>query len=354
MTSPFNGIKPFNVRSASQEEYLALNRHNNRIRLERLPNDPPIPLEEMIQNLQTLPQFVEMPMWVILTPGREAIIAVGFLILMRTEDNRHLGKFDISVAADQRRKGLARQLLAPLASIAQQDKRRLLITQTMDRLPGGKEFMIRLGATKGLETHTNQLCMANLDPALVAAWLAHGRELSREFELGLWEGPYPADKLPAIVELYELTNQEPFGNLEVEDVHMTAEQLRQIEHNLFARGYQRLTYYLVHRASGKFVGYTENIWNPNRPEVHLVEMTGVFPEYRCRGLGRWLKAAMLDKIRQERPEVKYVRTDNADSNAAMLKINHELGFMPYMAETIWQVEVQKIQEYLNSKEKTDA
>jgi hypothetical protein len=25
-------------------------------------------------------------------------------------------------------------------------------------------------------------------------------------------------------------------------------------------------------------------------------MTGVFPEYRKRGLGRWLKAAMLDKM----------------------------------------------------------
>ena len=32
-----------------------LNRHTNRMRLERLPDDPPIPLEETIQNLQNLP-----------------------------------------------------------------------------------------------------------------------------------------------------------------------------------------------------------------------------------------------------------------------------------------------------------
>lgn len=207
--------------------------------------------------------------------------------------------------------------------------------------------MNRIGAKKGLEAHTNQLSMADLKPGLIDDWLARGEALNEEFELDLWEGSYPEDKIQAIVELYDLTNQQPLGDLDVEDVHMTAEQLCQVEQNIFARGYQRWTFHVVERASGKFAGYTENIWNPNRPEVHLVEMTGVFPEYRGKGLGRWLKAAMLDKIIKERPEVNYVRTGNADSNAAMLKINHDLGFKPYMAETIWQVEIEKILEYLN-------
>ena len=50
------------------------------------------------------------------------------------------------------------------------------------------------------------------------------------------------------------------------------------------------------------------MWNPNRPELLGQGMTGVFPQYRNRGLGRWLKAAMLDKVLKERPQVKYVRT----------------------------------------------
>jgi GNAT superfamily N-acetyltransferase len=77
-------------------------------------------------------------------------------------------------------------------------------------------------------------------------------------------------------------------------------------------------------------------------------MTGVFPQYRNKGLGRWLKAAMLDKVIKERPQVKYVRTGNADSNAAMLKINTELGFKPYMATALWQVEMEKVIGYLRS------
>lgn len=44
-------ISPLNVRSASLAEYAALNRHNNRMRQEHLPDDPPVPVEETISDL---------------------------------------------------------------------------------------------------------------------------------------------------------------------------------------------------------------------------------------------------------------------------------------------------------------
>ena len=348
MSNPAIQIRPFD-KEASQAEYAALNRHTNRIRLERLPNDPPVPLEESIQNLRSIPPFVDLKLWAAWDPEQNEIVALGDVVILRLEENKHLAQFEITVEADYRRQGLGSQLLGLIAEVAQNENRRLLMTSTVDRIPGGAAFMTRIGAQKGLEAHTNQLSIADLDPSLIAEWLAHGQENLAQFELGFWDGAYPEKQLQTIAELYDLANQQPLGDLEIEDMHMTPEQLRQTENNIFARGNQRWTFYVVDRASGKFAGYTETIWNPNRPEILRQEMTGVFPQYRAKGLGRWLKAAMLDKVLKERSQVKYVRTGNADSNVAMLKINTELGFKPYMADALWQVELQKALDYLQAR-----
>jgi GNAT superfamily N-acetyltransferase len=339
-------VLPFDRMNASSEEYAAICRHFNALRKEHLPDDPPTPVEEVIQNLTHIPSFVEIFFWTVWDAARTEIVGHSHVVIVHTDENQHMAQFEISVLPGFRRQGIGRTLLAPVAEQAERENRRLLMTSTNDHAPAGEAFMTRIGGKKGLEAHTNQLRIDDLDRGLLAGWLEQGNHNLEQFELGFWDGAYPEDEIQAIAELYDLTNQQPLGELEVEDVHMTPDQIRQMEQHSFARGNQRWTYYLIDHSNGKFVGYTETVWNPNRPEILRQDMTGVFPQYRGRGFGRWLKAVMLDKVLRERPEVKYVRTGNADTNAAMLKINKELGFQPYIADSLWQVELLKVQQYL--------
>ncbi len=341
-------IKPFNVKNASEAEYRAANIFGNQMRAEQLPDDPPIPLEEQTQSFQNIPSFVDVHAWGAWNAAESAIIASGSIAILRMEENKHVAELNLEVLPAYRRQGMARKLLALCAEVAQREQRTLLIASTNERVPAGEAFMQRLGAQRGLENHTNQLDLDDLNRALIKDWQARAQINAADFELGLWEMPYPQAHLEEIVALFKVMNTAPRGNLQINDMEFTVEHLLEQEHARAARGTQRWTMYIREKATGKLAGYTEVFWSPHRPQIINQGATGVLPQYRNKGLGRWLKAAMLDKILRERPMVKFIRTDNADSNAPMLKINLELGFKPYLSRCMWQIETARVCAYLNA------
>jgi mycothiol synthase len=342
-------IKPFDVRNASAAEYRAANALSNRIRAEQLPDDPPIPLDEQTRDFQNIPTFVVPYAWAVWNTDNSEALASGSVAVTRLEMNKHIAEFDIQVIPEFRQQGIARELLTRIADVARRENRTLFIASTNERVPAGAAFMQRLGARKGLEHHTNQLDLRDLNRDLLREWQARARERTVEFELGLWAGAYPEEDLQVIVELWDVMNSAPRDNLEMEDWRVTPEHLRQMERQMLARGTERWTMYVREKSTHQFAGYTEVFWNPNRPAILNQGATGVFPLYRNKGLGRWLKAAMLEKILHDRPQVKFIRTSNADSNAAMLKINHDLRFKEYISRCVWQVETARVFEYLSEQ-----
>ncbi len=340
-------IKPIDVKHASAEEYRAANVFNNVMQSERLPDDPPISLDEQIRDYQNIPSFVDVNAWVVWNSTDSTAVGVGVIVFMLTETNQHLGELDIQVLPEYRRQGIARRLLALTTETAQQKNRRLFIANTNERVPAGEAFMRRLGAKRGMETHTNQLAIAELNRDLVREWQARAPERASGFELGFWEGEYPERDIEEIAQLFRVMNTAPHDDLDMEDFNFTSEQMRERVRSNLARGKELWTMYVREKQTGKLAGFTEIFLNPNHPEILQQAGTGVLPKYRNHGLGRWLKAAMLDKILRERPQAKFIRTGNADSNAPMLKINHELGFKPYMSECIWQIEVEKARAYVS-------
>ena len=343
-------IRKVDLKTASQEDYIAFNAFSNRMRLERLPDDPPRSLEETIKQAQNIPPIVDLNVWVVDHPEGQGFIASADAQIFRMEENKHLAQFSVDVLPEFRGKGIELDLLHEIASVAERENRTLMLSSTNSRVPSGEALMQQIGAEKALESHTNQLDLQELDHGLIQAWMDQAGQKSSGFELIFWEGSYPQEHLQAFSKLYDVLNSQPKGTLDVEDFHFTPELLSQLEQMTFATGNKRWTLIAQEKASGNFAGYSEVTWNPKRPKIINQQGTGVYPEYRNLGLGRWLKAAMLGKVLRELPEARFVRTGNADSNAPMLKINHELGFKPYIAESTWQIETVKVREYLEDRQ----
>lgn len=56
--------------------------------------------------------------------------------------------------------------------------------------------------------------------------------------------------------------------------------------------------------------------------------TGVLPEHRGHGLGRWMKAESIRQAHRDYPDLGGLLTDTADSNAHMRRVNDGLGYTP--------------------------
>jgi GNAT superfamily N-acetyltransferase len=175
-------------------------------------------------------------------------------------------------------------------------------------------------------------------------------ELSAEFSLGFWDSPYPEERLQEMAGLLQVVaNDQPRDALDMEDINYTPDSVRQFDAAQRAGGDQRWTLTVTARKDGGLAGISEVYWNANRPAILWQGFTGVMPEHRNRGLGRWLKAVMLEKILRERPEVRVIRSGNASSNAPMLKINRALGFEQLVGWAIWQVELDSVDKYLAAR-----
>ena len=314
------------------------------MRAESNPDDPPRSLQHTKNTYLgvALLDHMTLEAWL---AKRDGVIVGTVIVNMSLSDNLHMAFFDINVAPEHRRGGIGRLLLHKVAEVAAAADRSLLLTSTQSTVPAGVAFVKRFGAEAGLAAHTNQLVLASVDRDMLTAWNARATRLG-DFELLVWEGAYPEEYLDAMVHMHRVMNSQPFDDLEVEDFQVSAEQLRKQEQFHAARNHSQWTMVARHLPTGDLAGFTDVLFDPENPENLQQGNTGVDPRYRGHGLGKWLKAAMLEKVFAERPMVRHIRTGNADSNEAMLAINRRLGFERYIAQTVWQLPLTTLRPHL--------
>jgi hypothetical protein len=95
----------------------------------------------------------------------------------------------------------------------------------------------------------------------------------------------------------------------------------------------------VRDENGACVGGTEVTFEAWDARTAYQQNTGIDPAHRGLGLAKWVKAAMLSRVRDEMPDARRVHTGNAFSNAAILAINDTLGFRVISTRTEWQLNV---------------
>lgn len=350
MTGDPQTLQPITISDLDDRMGHALHEHLSLVSAERFPADAPTNFETRRRYWQTTSPAAPRRDWIVWSRDRAAIVAHAIADAPTSDEQAQVVIFDVTVQQADRRCGIGTALLAHIIAYAARHDRRVLLTQTQARIAAGGQWIARMGGVPSLSSETLQLVLATVDRDQLRRWIAQGAESNPQFELGFWRGRYPDADIASIARLHEVHNDAPRTSDAIDASRITPERLRAAEQQMLARGEERLTVFVRARSTGELVGCTEETWSRGDPTTIEQGITGVLPAYRKRGLGRWLKATMIDLILRELPSAALIRTGNAADNHAMITLNQALGFTTISVDTWWEIDRERARAYLGAAE----
>ena len=323
-------------RTGTADELMALHAVEAPIEAERGSNRIPQPVESYIAFARKLPSQFDDHAWLVEASGGRSV-AAGFCWSNSAGDPRVM-ECDVFVRRDRRGQGIGSRLLATICNETLKEGRILLTWSTFDAVPAGEAFSRRVGARVARVNRTSELELADVDWTMIESWTRAERARDLGYRLEMIDGAFPEHLRADAATLHHIMQTAPREDLDVGDVIVDAEFVAELDRALIEAGRTRWTVF-VRDPAGACVGGTEVTFESWDPGTVFQQNTGIDLAHRGLGLAKWAKAAMLERIRHERPEVGRVRTGNAFSNAPMLAINDALGFTVTNTRTEWQADV---------------
>jgi GNAT superfamily N-acetyltransferase len=138
-----------------------------------------------------------------------------------------------------------------------------------------------------------------------------------------WSDRAPEEFLESYTVLRQAVGDAPDAGLQMDVAAVrTGAWVREWERDRTASGNELWVSAAVH--DGRLVAFTE-VEVPPTGDASQHD-TATLPQWRGRGIGTWLKADMIDWIRQDRPAVDRVTSTINARNIAMLAVCARLGF----------------------------
>jgi GNAT superfamily N-acetyltransferase len=293
-----------------------------------LPGQPP-PTPKQVHTQFTTAGLDSRRLFWLATEPDGTVAGVAALRLFTRPGQQHLAELELHVHPHHRRRGIASQLLAQVVFAARVENRRSLITSVADTEPGtafcaARDFQ-RVLTLRHLLLDLSEVDdrAADTDPA--------------GYRLASWTGTVPDDLTDAFATAKNAMNDMPTGDMDYGEQHWDADRVRAMARVLADRGDTLLTVAALH--GDVMAGFTEIVIRAGEQQRALQYDTVVVPEHRGHGLGLWLKAAMVRRLRADHPGIGEIETDNAEDNTHMLAVNERLGFRQHRRAHEYQLDV---------------
>ncbi|MFL6053455.1 MAG: GNAT family N-acetyltransferase [Actinoallomurus sp.] len=262
----------------------------------------------------------------------------AFLRVLTRPGQEHLAELEVRVHPSERRRGVGSRLLASAVTAARGAGRRSVLACADAGSPGGR-FLGTRGFRKVLALTYARLPLADADPAALTRIVGRPHP---GYRLLSWDGVVPDDLAMTFTASRRAMDDMPIGDMDYGTVHWDVARVRGVADAVVERGDILHTVAAVDESDGSIVGFTEVVVPGDGCGDGQHYGTGVLPEHRGHGLGRWMKAASIQLTRERHPALSGLLTDTADANRYMRVINDELGYLPTRRTIEYQLDLARL------------
>ncbi|MGH7763472.1 MAG: GNAT family N-acetyltransferase [Candidatus Dormibacteraceae bacterium] len=249
--------------------------------------------------------------------------------------NKHLLWVDFYVRRAERRRRIGAAWLPVVLELMDRHGCTTVNLSAEDK--AGHAFLKWAGAEARMTGAENRLDVADVDWAMVERWVEEGPRRSPGTRLEIYDAGLPEAMWPDFApQISILLNTIPWEGLDHGEIVVTPAHMKR-DYEQIQASQETLHSVLTREPDGSMSSITEVTWAPYSSTIVRQQFTGVLPGARGRGLGKWIKAAMLLRLRELHPDFRWLSTGNAGSNAPMLAINKKLGFKQYRAGADYQM-----------------
>ncbi|HEY6162236.1 MAG TPA: hypothetical protein VI112_13470 [Bacteroidia bacterium] len=124
--------------------------------------------------------------------------------------------------------------------------------------------------------------------------------------------------------------------------HVDAQYLRNAQENTRGSGQKPLHLFLRNK-NNELIGISMVLMQENSPAADQ-RITGVMLPWRGKGLAKWMKAKMLEKLLDEYPHITNVKTECFSANLPMININKAMGYEMYRSDHDYFLDREELQK----------
>ncbi|MER7927190.1 GNAT family N-acetyltransferase [Streptomyces sp. NPDC096057] len=262
-------------------------------------------------------------------------VGTAFLRLFDSPGQAHLAELTVQVHPAERRRRVGSRLVDAAVAAARADARRCAIAQAEAGSPGDY-FLPARGFRKVLTLRFSRLPLADADTTTLARIIERPHS---GYRLMSWQGTVPDGLAETFADSRRAMDDMPMDDTDYGTVTWDVDRVRAAAKAVEQRGDHLHTVVAVDVSDDSIAGFTELVVPGDGSGDGQHYGTGVLPEHRGHGLGRWMKAESIRDARERYPHLGGLLTDTADSNTHMRRINDGLGYTPTHSTHQYQLDL---------------